>query len=178
MTMTLHSDPEFAQHVEREERALLRFVMGFVPSLDDAREIVQETVTLLWEQRAEFDAARPFLPWACGFARMKVREFVRRRARWLPLADEELLALVERRRAELEPELNIRRDWLQHCLEKLGEPERSIVTGYYFDEVSVVDLGRRYGKSSEAVYKLLQRLRRALFDCVNKQSESAKGGAK
>jgi RNA polymerase sigma-70 factor (ECF subfamily) len=176
--MTLLSDRTFAQYLEREERALLRFVMGFVPSLDDAREIVQETVTLLWEQRAEFDPARPFLPWACGFARMKVREFVRRRTRWLPLADEQLLALVERRRAELEPDLNARRDWLRHCLGKLGEPERSILTGYYFDEQSVVDLGRHFGKSSDAVYKLMQRLRRVLFDCVNKQAELAKGGAK
>src|SRR5258706_4223616 len=134
MTMTLLSDPVFVQYLEREERALLRFVMGFVPSLDDARDIVQETVALLWEQRAECDAARPFFPWACGFARMKVREFVRRRARWMPLADEELLALVERRRAELEPALNERRDLLRHCLEKLGERERAMVTGYYFEE--------------------------------------------
>src|SRR5262249_53958904 len=155
MTMTLLSDPVFVQHLVREERALLRFVMHFVPSLDDARDIVQETVALLWAQRAEFDATRPFFPWACGFARMKVREFARRRGRWLLLADEELLALVERRRAELEPELDARRDWLRHCLEKLGEPEWAIVTGYYFDELSVVDLGRRSGKSSEAIYKLL-----------------------
>jgi RNA polymerase sigma-70 factor (ECF subfamily) len=175
--MTPHDDPVFVQHLVREERALLRFVMGFVPSLEDARDVVQETVALLWERRAEFDAARPFFPWACGFARMKAREFVRRHARLQPLADDELLALVERRRAELEPELDARREWLRHCLEKLREPQRAMVTGYYFDELPVDELGRRAGKSSEAVYKLLQRLRRTLFDCVNEQADLAKGGA-
>jgi len=174
--MTADHDPEFVQHLVREERALLRFVMGLVPCMEEARDVVQETTALLWERRAEFDRARPFLPWACGFARMKVREFARRRARWHFLEDDEWVALLERRRAELEPELDARREWLRWCLEKLGEPQRALITGYYFDELAVPELGERTGRSAEAVYKFLQRLRRALFDCVNEQA-AAEGGA-
>lgn len=175
MPTSANDDPEFVQHLVREERALLRFVMGFVPSVEEARDVVQETAALLWERRAEFDRARPFLPWACGFARMKVREFARRQARWQFLEDEDFVALLERRRAELEPELEARREWLRGCLEKLGEAQRAFITGYYFDELTVEELGTRTGKSTEAIYKLLQRLRRALFDCVNEQA-AAEGG--
>lgn len=37
-----------------------------MPSLHDARDIAQETIALLWVQRVEFDAARPFFPERAG----------------------------------------------------------------------------------------------------------------
>lgn len=51
------------QLIVRDERALLRFVLGFVPSIVDAGEIVQETVALLWEKRNEYDATKHKPPW-------------------------------------------------------------------------------------------------------------------
>jgi DNA-directed RNA polymerase specialized sigma24 family protein len=53
--MTHESDPEFAQHLVREERALPRYVLELVRCVEEARDMVQETVALLWARRAEHD---------------------------------------------------------------------------------------------------------------------------
>jgi hypothetical protein len=41
-----------------------------------------------------------------------------------------------------------------------------MIEGYYFQEQTVEELSRKGGKSVEAVYKSLQRLRRLLLDCI------------
>jgi RNA polymerase sigma-70 factor (ECF subfamily) len=68
----------FLRQFMAEERALLRFIMRYVPAVADARDVLQETLVTLWAKRSDFDATREFLPWACGIARHKVREFWRR----------------------------------------------------------------------------------------------------
>ena len=40
-----------------EQRTLLRFILRYVPSVADARDVLQETLVTLWAKRAEFDAA-------------------------------------------------------------------------------------------------------------------------
>ena len=47
------------------------------PQRNDARDIVQDTAVGLWQHFAQYDAERPFVNWALGFARMHVRRFFR-----------------------------------------------------------------------------------------------------
>ncbi len=79
------------------ERAMLRFILRYVPAVNNAREVLQETLVTLWAKRAEFDATREFLPWACGIARFKVREFWRAQPRREAFAQGDLMALIDAR---------------------------------------------------------------------------------
>ena len=76
------------------EPAILRSVLVFVPQRHDARDIVQETAVALWRNFGEFDPARPFVNWACGFARMEVRRFLRRSQRRAVLSEQAVVALL------------------------------------------------------------------------------------
>ena len=155
------------------ERAVLRFILTLLPSLADARDVLQETAVALWAKRAEYDPAREFLPWACGFARMKVRELWRKQPRWEAFADEDLVELIEARRGALRPELSDREARLQDCVEKLPPPQRAVLAGYYLEGDTVETLAERDGKTVDAIYKLLQRVRRALLDCVERGMEAS-----
>lgn len=166
----LDQDPEDADFVRlfmTHESALLRFVIGFVPCLADARDVVQETAVTLWKKRGEFDVSKPFLPWAYGIARWKVREHWRKQKHLANFADEALLDLIEARREQMGAELSARSEGLQACLAKLPDAQRSVIFGYYIEERSVEELAGLQAKSTEAIYKLLQRVRRALQDCIN-----------
>ena len=153
------------------ERAVLRFILTFLPSLADARDVLQETAVALWAKRAEFDAGRDFLPWACGFARMKVREFWKKQPRWEAFAQDDLIELIEARSQALKPELSAREARLQECVEKLPPPQRAVLAGYNVEGDSVEILAHRESKTVDAIYKLLQRVRRALLDCVERGLE-------
>ncbi len=151
-----------------EERALLRFILRYLPAVADARDVLQETLVTLWSKRSEFDATKEFLPWACGIARFKVREFWKRQPRWESFANEDLMALIDARLAVLEPEMTLRSEKLRECLAKLPEGQRDTLHRYYSEEESVEALALREGRSVEAIYKLLQRVRRALLECIER----------
>ena len=51
---------------------LYRYIYSLLPHYDDARDVLQETVLAVAGKFDEYDASRPFLPWACKFAYYKV----------------------------------------------------------------------------------------------------------
>lgn len=164
-----NSDEEaFLRQFMAGERALLRFILRYVPAVPDARDVLQETLVTLWAKRAEFDAAREFLPWACGIARLKVREFWRKQPRWASFATEDVMDLLDQRRDALESEGSLRLEKLRECLRKLPADQRELLRSYYEEEEPVESLALRQGRSTEAIYKSLQRTRRMLLDCIGR----------
>ena len=67
-------------YVENEE-ALRGFVRSLVPTLDDAREVMQEAATVLWQKFDQLDSPENFRRWAFGVARFEALAFRRDRAR-------------------------------------------------------------------------------------------------
>jgi RNA polymerase sigma-70 factor (ECF subfamily) len=155
------------------EPAILRNVLVVVPHRADARDIVQETAVALWRHFPSYDSSRPFLNWACGFARIEVRRFLRQRQRRAQLSEEAAAALMTEVEAE-GSSAEARDRLLEECRAGLAPEQRSVLDGYYREELSVSALAERHRRSEEAVYKMLQRIRHALLACVErKQAEFA-----
>lgn len=155
------------------EPAILRNVLVFVPHRADARDIVQETAVALWRHFPSYDSSRPFLNWACGFARIEVRRFLRQRQRRAQLSEEAAAALMTEAEADAASD-QARNRLLQECREQLAPEQRGVLDGYYLEELSISALAQRHARSEEAVYKMLQRIRHALLVCVErKQAEIA-----
>jgi len=154
----------FLQH----EPEILRNVLLFVPQPADARDIVQEAAIALWKHFGDYDPARPFSGWAIGFARMEVKKFLRRahRQRYLDEAAAAALMEAEHRPAGSETE---RARLLTECCAQLPAEHRRILESYYLEELRVSAVAERYGRSVEAIYKLLQRIRSALLDCIDRK---------
>lgn len=157
------------------ERAVLRFILGYIPSLADARDVLQETAVTLWKKRDEYDTSRDFVPWACGIAKWKVREFWKKQPRWEAFASDDLLDRMQSRREALADQFSDRQARLERCLERLPDNQRRVLSNYYIESESVDSLARMENKTADAIYKLLQRMRRALLDCVEQglKSEAA-----
>lgn len=54
------------------------------------------------------------------------------------------------------------------CREAAGSPAFHVGLTFYGDEESVETLALREGRSSEAIYKMLQRIRRGLQECIER----------
>jgi RNA polymerase sigma-70 factor (ECF subfamily) len=162
----------FVRLLLEHEPRILRAVMVFVPQRSDARDIVQDTAVALWQHFAEYDASRPFTNWALGYARMHVRRYFRAAARHNKLSEKaaEALLIASEDRDALEDKRNAA---LRNCLGGLPADSRCLIEGYYYEEKPVEVLGRTHGKSVEAIYKSIQRLRRSLHDCINRRLAEA-----
>ena len=156
------------------EKDLLRYVMVLIPNVADARDVVQETAVALWDKIDRYDPAKPFAPWACRFALNEAKMFLRKKSRQYRLADE-VVNLLEIERMENADQLDARKYFLRECLKTLPSKNAELVHEYYFNELSVEELGKHFERSVEAVYKTLQRVRQALHACIeNKLQLEAK----
>ena len=162
---------EFLRVFLANEREIYRYVAALVPPTADAQEIVQQTAVVLWEKFDQYDAARPFAPWACRFALNIARQWMARRQRWKALLDGGLAEELALRREELRAEFDARLVHLDHCMEKLPEKQRALVDGYYFRQHSVATLAGQAQRTADAVYKALQRIRRQLRECIERSTQ-------
>ena len=167
------SQQDFLRVFLANEREILRYVVAMVPNLGDAQEIVQQTAVVLWEKFDQYDAERPFAPWACRFALNVTRQWMARRQRWKALLDSGLAEELASRREQLRSEFDARLVHLDRCLQKLPEEQRSLVDGYYFRQLDVATVSDQAERTVDAVYKALQRIRRQLRECIERSLREA-----
>ena len=149
-------------YVEHEE-ALRGFVRSLVPTLEDAREVMQETAAVLWRK---FDESIDFRPWAFGVAKFEALAFIRDRARDRHVFGDEVLALLEAEALEAARWSEQEEQALEECLQKLPKTQRELVETAYAPGVRMDEMARAAGSTPMALYKSLHRIRMALADCV------------
>ena len=131
-------------YVEHEE-ALRGFVRSLVPTLEDAREVMQQTAAVLWRK---FDDSADFRPWAFGVAKFEALAFLRDRARDRHVFGDEVLALLEAEAMEAARSSEQEERALEQCLQKLPAAQRELVQqecrhGAPTDDIAAIGERRR-----------------------------------
>lgn len=115
------------------------------------------------------DLANQFVRWACGIAHNHVRNFVRKKQNQQVLVDANVLEQLGAWRLAHEDQLESRRRALAGCLEKLPAGQRSLVERVYAGVETVQGAAAAAGQTPNAVYKTLNRIRAALYDCITRR---------
>ena len=163
-------DPEgFVRLFVEGQREILRYILALVPDIDDAHEILQETAVDLWRKFDRYDPAYPFAPWACRFAFRRVLKHREQQARRVKYLSIESLKRIAAERSEKDGILEDRRRALETCLQQLCEADRLVVEHRYSHQMSVAQIAGITGRNLSTLYKSLERIRRRLFECVNRR---------
>lgn len=156
----------------RHQRQIFSYIYTLVPRRHDAEDLLQETSVVIVEKFKDFIPGSDFVAWACQIAYWRIRYSRQKFARSKVVFDEEVLELVSRTAATLIPELDARHEALAHCLEKLPGRDRDLILVRYEPGSGVEEAARSSGRSLEAAYKALTRIRKLLFDCVTHSLEA------
>lgn len=162
----------FVRQFVRSEPALRAFVRTLVTGVDAVDEVMQETSLVAWRKFATFDRKTNFLAWAGTIARFESLKYRRAKARDRHVFSEQVFELLEREGLE---ELALReaeRRALERCLAKLAAVQREILAAAYAPRTALREVAARFGKSSDAFYKIVQRLRSLLLDCLTREFEA------
>lgn len=160
------SSEDFAARYSESHLDLLRYVLTLLPDRAQAEDVVQDTARVLWQKRKEYDPRRPFLPWARGFARLEVLMFLRRQNVRGKYFSEQLVERLAEERVANEAQLAAQREALGACLQKLDKASRELLLLRYGREMTVRQLAEQQGRSANALYMALHRLRQTLSHCV------------
>ncbi len=160
---------QFAERFIRSQDRIYAYVVTLLPNRADAEEVFQQTSLLLWKKWQQFDPSRDFVAWACGMAHYEVQNFLRKhQQRGRVHLSDDVLAEVAQTRLELHEGLEARRQALAHCLEQLGQAQRAVLERCYAGKDTIKTIAAELGQTPNALYMTLKRLRRTLFDCINR----------
>jgi RNA polymerase sigma-70 factor (ECF subfamily) len=159
----------------RHQRQIFAYIYTLVPDRHDADDLLQETSLVICEKFEEFTPGTDFVAWACQIAWWRIRYARQKFARAKVIFDDVVLEAVSRTAGTMREELDERHEALAVCLQKLPLRDRELVLTRYEAGGGVVEAARRSGRSMDAAYKALNRLRKLLHDCVTDQL--AHGGA-
>jgi len=160
--------PQFVDLFLANQHRIYRFVASIVPQWVETEEIFQQTCLTLWERWDQFNPEGDFVHWGCGIAIGHLRNHVRKKQNHQIIFEElvlEQLALVH---AEQHSQLEELHQALRECIEKLPADSRRIVLRCYDGQTSLKQAADQEGKTLNALYKLLRKVRNLLYDCVTR----------
>lgn len=155
----------FAQH----DRWLFGYLVSLLGNSAAAEEVFQEVCVVLWREHETFELGTDFVKWVSVIAHHQVQRYRRQRRRVGPQLSDAVVDLLSRDAVERVDLLESRRDALRGCLKKLSETDRHLVDRCYGDSrQSFKTAAEELGRPINTVYKALNRIRRALYQCIER----------
>lgn len=153
------------------QRAILCYIRTLVPAAQDADDILQETSITLWEKFGDFETGTNFRAWAFKTAYWKAREATQKTSRSKLVFDSDLLDILATAAESMSAASDVRMDSLGFCLTKLKLRERRMLMERYAEDGSVERAAESSGRSIQATYRALGRVKAALKECVKTHME-------
>ena len=163
---------DFFRQFSRADRKIYGYILALVLDVAAAEDFFQETCVILWEEFPKYDRERSFLNWAYGIAFNQIRKYRRKYQNKRLIFSETLVTELASDASSMVEEQSERQLALTHCMQKLTERERTLIDAYYGDQQTAATVARQRNCSVHAIYKTIKKIRRALYDCVNRRLSS------
>ncbi|MBK1882809.1 sigma-70 family RNA polymerase sigma factor [Luteolibacter pohnpeiensis] len=156
------------------------FLTSYLSDRSVVDDCIQEVALLAWKKGPQDSTPEAFLGFCIACAKRIAMGEVRKKYRSkLRLLDPEIISsladtVVSQELQETTPPVE-RLSALRRCMDKLGpEPRRLLETRYFSkDPTALKRIAESGGKSMDAIYKKLERLRSRLRDCVDAKSSQS-----
>jgi RNA polymerase sigma-70 factor, ECF subfamily len=158
--------------ITRHQRRIFSYIYTLVPDRHDAEDLLQETNVVICEKFDQFEEGTDFVAWACQIAYWRIRYSRQKFARAKVIFNQDLLEAVARTAGMMAEELDDRHVALGDCLKQLHPRDREFILARYEPGSNVKEAASRCGRSMDAAYKALNRLRKLLHDCVSNRLPS------
>ncbi|QDT53301.1 RNA polymerase sigma factor [Caulifigura coniformis] len=163
---------EFLGLYTRNYRSVYGLLLAFVADPAAADDLMQQTSMLLWAKYSEFDGEgeaphEEFGRWARTIARNVARNFRRLQHSRPVIFDDDLLAKIAWTRAAADELLELRRGALKSCLKHLPAADAALLQACYGGNSNPAEQAAGSGRTRDAVYKALRRIRVRLYRCVS-----------
>jgi len=160
---------DFVRCYSAAHSRIYRFILTLVPTRNDADEVMQETSLVLWRKFSQYEKEKDFTRWACGIARVEVLRLFQEKKRFAKLFDSELLGQLASTFNNHHELLEIRREFLAECKEKLSPEDLRLVGMAYNSDVGMKLAASILNRPLSTLYRHLGQIKDVLFKCVEKK---------
>lgn len=159
---------EFVALLAQHDRSLTLYVISLCPNVNEADDILQDVKMVLWQKFNHFEKGTSFIAWARKIAFFKVLSYRKKKSKAPYLADESILMEISDDAENRQQVWHNRGLALDNCVGKMKEEQREILQMRYKDQLGIEAISEKLGRTQQAVYRQLSRLRQQLLECVRK----------
>jgi len=163
---------EFLGLFTTHRRQILVYLATLLPSQADVDDVFQETSMVLWREFHEFKPGTNFAAWACAIAFNRVRAWRTRRNRDQLIFSDSMLQLISEQLLTHSDYYQERLHALDGCIASLRGHHRDILNHRYQAGMSIEAIAEASQRTPTAVYRMLSRIRQALYECVDRKIKS------
>ncbi|MBL6707404.1 MAG: sigma-70 family RNA polymerase sigma factor [Planctomycetaceae bacterium] len=167
--LPLTPSEEFVQLFSRIQRRLYLHILKQVGSPNDAEEILQETNVVIWNKFHRFELGTNFVAWSFQIANFEVLKYRDRKRSNKLVFSGDLLEVIAQESEEQEDDLDLRRAALQECLQNLRSADRELIQQRYQPGNTGEGVARQLDRPINSVYQSIGRIRKTLFECINRR---------
>lgn len=160
------TDAQFVELLTSGQVRLRSYALSLVFASADADDIVQAASLAMWEKRQTYDPERSFLSWGSGFVLKEVLRHRRKVATDKLMFGEALISMLATDYLNHVDEIDLRREQLNRCVEKLGDEDRELLSERYTSGTNAKQIAQQRGVPPTTIYSALTRIRETLYTCV------------
>lgn len=161
------NEGDFMRLLMLNEPALRAFARTMLPDWSLVDEAIQEASVTLWQKFGQLDCEAGFLPWAKVIVRFKCLSLIGTLRRDRLVFSDRVLELLADEAESLDANHQAAAmKALRRCLDKFSDPHQQLLLAPFATDGGVKTMAAQAGKSPNALYKLLGRLRCKLATCV------------
>ena len=157
---------DFLRLFLRHEADLKAFIGALVRERIACDDVFQDVALTLWQRFEDYDATRSFGAWARGIAAKKVLQRRTRDSRFPVTLSPETIEAVLAAYDRTETSAARRMEALEQCLQQLPEKSRKVLAWRYQNQLKPAEIAERTGRTQDAVYQALSRIRSVLENCI------------
>lgn len=162
-------DAEFARLLGEAHRQLFGFIFAMLQNRADAEDVYQQCAVVLWKKFSSFTPGTNFIAWAIRIAQYEIKDFIKaRRRRRVYFNDAILDAIAVTYQTEPSELQQQRLEALAHCLDKLSDRDRRMLKQCYAVDRDYCKIAESEGKTMAAIYKAISRIRKSLYNCIQR----------
>lgn len=164
---------DFIQLLMQNQMRIYAFILGLVRNYQDADDILQDTIHVMWVKFADHQPINDFAAWANQIAYYKILNFRQKRSGKFHLQCEDRLfeQLVPAAR-ESSAYSETQMEKLKTCLQKLSERDYQLVDLRYYQNYKPKKIASLLGLSIVNIYKSMSRVHGRLLNCIENSKQA------
>ncbi len=153
----------------KHQQEIYAYILTLVPHVNDADDLFQEGMTVMWRKFDQFQSGTNFAAWGIQIVRYQILEYRRNLARSKRVVMENSLfeALLDHMPA-IQDELAARIEALRACQGRLDDRARRILKMRYEHNSPVEEIASYLKVSRRHVYHILGRINSVLLRCMRR----------
>ena len=156
----------FMTYLVENQQRILAVILYLMPNKVDANDVLQETLSEMWNKFDCFEEGTSFLAWGIKIAKYKVMAFQRKNYNNKLCFNSKTLEMLDAEVHVGQNNFDDQLEMLNLCLKRLSVKEREYLNLRYAKNMTYKNIAEKFNISIQGIFKAVSGIQARLFLCI------------